>query len=62
MKYDIKFKVIELRNYFLKPGTLDGFIDHFDKYIIDALVAVGSYPVGQFKINSFSDRIFNDFR
>jgi len=51
-------KVIELRNYLLKPGTRDQFIDYFETHFIDSQNELGGYPLRQFRIKDIEDRFF----
>ena len=50
-----KVKVIELRNYVLRPGQRDHFIDSFDIKILDTLNRRGNYVVGQYTLKNFPD-------
>ena len=51
-------KVIELRNYLLKPGTQNQFIDYFETHFIDSQNELGGYPLRQFRIKDIEDRFF----
>ena len=60
-----KVEVIELRNYLLKPGQRDYFIDSLEIKIMDTLNARGSYVLGQYRVKDAPDnflwiRGFND--
>jgi hypothetical protein len=50
--------VIELRNYLLKSGTLDQFIDYFENHFIDSQNELGGYVLGQFRIKDIEDDRF----
>ena len=49
---------IELRNYLLKPGTRDKFIQYFKDHFIESQNALGAYTPGLFRINGEDDRFF----
>jgi hypothetical protein len=60
-----KVEIIELRNYLLRPGQRDYFIDSLEIKIIDTLNARGNYVLGQYRIKDAPDnflwiRGFND--
>ncbi|MCI0712247.1 MAG: NIPSNAP family protein [Chloroflexi bacterium] len=42
--------VIELRNYLLKPGVREHFIDYFEEHFIDTQETVGMQVLGQFRV------------
>ena len=48
-------KVIELRNYLMKPGQRDYFIDSFEIKIMDTLNARGNYVLGQYRVRDAPD-------
>lgn len=48
--------VIELRNYLLKPGVREHFIDYFEEHFIDTQEAVGMRVLGQFRVPGEPDR------
>ncbi len=50
--------VIELRNYILKPGKRDPFIDYFEENFIQSQIDLGGYPVGQFRIKGSENNFF----
>ncbi len=41
--------VFELRQYLLRPGTRDDFIDHFERHLIEPQQAAGMHLIGQFR-------------
>jgi hypothetical protein len=58
-------KVLELRNYILKPGKRDDFINYFEKHFITSQNILGGYVLGQFRIKNADNRFlwfrgFND--
>jgi hypothetical protein len=58
-------KVIELRNYMLRPGKRDSFIIGFEDKILDTLNGRGNYVLGQYRVKGAEDnflwiRGFND--
>ncbi len=50
--------VIELRNYILKPGTRDKFINYFEENFIISQNEMGAYMLGQFRIKGAEDNFF----
>ena len=53
-----QLKVIELRNYLLKPGTRQKFTDYFDSHFIEPQQVLGGYVLGQFRIKGEDDKFF----
>ena len=53
-----KIQVLELRNYLLKPGQRDYFIDSFEIKIMDTLNARGNYVLGQYRVKNAPDNFF----
>ncbi len=53
---DQKIKVLELRNYLLKPNKADEFASYFNKHFVKPMNELGGYTLGQFKIDGLSDR------
>ena len=58
-------KVLELRNYILKPGKRDDFINYFEKHFITSQNILGGYVLGQFRTKNADNRFlwfrgFND--
>lgn len=53
-----KLKVIELRNYLLRPGTRERFTDYFERHFIDSQDILGGYVLGQFRIQGDDDKFF----
>ncbi|HEX9512796.1 MAG TPA: NIPSNAP family protein [Puia sp.] len=47
---DYKIGVLELRNYVIKPGNRDRFIDFFEGNLITPQVELNGYPIGQYRI------------
>jgi len=50
--------VIELRNYLLKPGARDRFIEYFKDHFIESQSVLGAYIPGLFRIKDQEDRFF----
>ena len=50
--------VIELRNYLLKPGTRDEFIQYFKDHFADSQHDMGVYTPGLFRIKNEENRFF----
>jgi hypothetical protein len=62
---DKHVKVIELRNYLLKSGKRDSFINGFEDKILDTLNGRDNYVLGQYRLKGAEDnflwiRGFND--
>ena len=53
-----KIQVLELRNYLLKPGQRDYFIDSFEIKIMDTLNARGNYVLGQYRVKDAPETFF----
>ncbi len=51
-------KVIELRNYLLKPGARDRFSEYFKTHFIESQNALGAYTPGQYRVKEEDDRFF----
>jgi hypothetical protein len=49
-------KVLELRNYLLKPNMTDTFSDYFNNHFVKPMTELGGCTLGQFKINGVNDR------
>ncbi|WP_166924971.1 hypothetical protein [Flavobacterium poyangense] len=49
-------KVLELRNYLLKPNFTDSFHRYFHLNFVDSMNKLGGYTVGEFKIKNVNDR------
>ncbi|MDQ3063814.1 MAG: hypothetical protein M3R14_13280 [Acidobacteriota bacterium] len=49
-------KVLELRNYLLKPKAREKFIEYFENHFIDSQNMSGGYVLGQFRIKGKDDR------
>ena len=50
--------VIELRNYLLKPGLRDKFVDYFNDHFIQSQNALGAFTPGQYRVKDEDDRFF----
>lgn len=51
-------RVIEMRNYILKPGQRDNFISFFESNFIDSQNSLGGYVLGQFRVKGADDNFF----
>ncbi len=51
-------KVIELRNYVIKPAQRDRFIDFFEDNFIQSQNALGGHTLGQFRVKGADDNFF----
>ena len=49
-------KVLELRNYLLKPNHADKFSAYFDSHFVIPMNELGGYTLGQFKIPGVNNR------
>jgi hypothetical protein len=49
-------KVLELRNYLLKPNKADEFSSYFNTHFVKAMTDLSGYTLGQFKINGLNNR------
>lgn len=49
---------IELRNYLLKPGARDLFINYFKEHFVESQNILGAYIPGMFRIKDETDRFF----
>src|SRR5450432_1860492 len=49
-------KVLELRNYLLKPNMADAFGGYFNTHFVKPMTDLGGYTLGQFKIKGINDR------
>lgn len=58
MNANPKLKVIELRNYLLKPGMRERFTDYFESHFIESQETLGGYVLGQFRIHGEDDKFF----
>ncbi|MEO8239336.1 MAG: hypothetical protein ABI793_04300 [Flavobacterium sp.] len=56
-----EINVLELRNYLLKPNTLNEFGKYFNKHFVTPMTELGGYTLGQFKISKIDDRFFRLF-
>ena len=48
-------EVIEIRNYLVKPGQRDTYVEGFETYFIDTLNAHGNYVLGQYRVKGEPD-------
>jgi hypothetical protein len=51
-------KVIELRNYLLKPGVRERFSNYFEDHFIDSQNVLRGFVLGQFRIKGHEDKFF----
>ena len=51
-------KVIELRNYVIKPGRRDEFIELFEENFTQSQNILGGYTLGQYRIKDADDHFF----
>jgi hypothetical protein len=51
-------KVIELRNYLIKPGLRDRFINYFERNFVESQNALGGFVLGAFRIKAEAERFF----
>lgn len=47
--------VIELRNYLIKEGKRDAFIDYFETHFIESQKTLNGYPIGQYRVKGSDD-------
>lgn len=55
---DKKISVLELRNYVIKEGGRDNFIDSFRVYIEDSQNVKGAYVLGKYHVKGAKDNYF----
>lgn len=55
---DQNIKVIELRNYVIKPGRRDEFIELFEENFTQSQNILGGYTLGQYRIKDADDHFF----
>jgi hypothetical protein len=53
---DHSIRVLELRNYLLKPGMTNSFIHYFNQHFVKPMYALGGYALVQATIESVPDR------
>jgi quinol monooxygenase YgiN len=53
---DVRYPIVELRQYTLHPGQRDALIDLFDRELVESQEAVGMAVIGQFRDLSDPDR------
>jgi hypothetical protein len=51
-------KVIELRNYLVRPNARDRFIDYFENHFVESQNDLGGFVLGTFRIKNEADRFF----
>jgi hypothetical protein len=51
-------KVIELRDYLIKPGRRDEFINYFEENFIKSQNVLGGYTLGQYRVKGADDNFF----
>ncbi len=49
-------KVLEVRNYLLKPNITGSFSDYFNEHFVKPMTELGGYTLGQFTIKGVNDR------
>lgn len=50
--------VIELRNYVLKQGMRDSFINYFEENLIQSQWALKGFPMAQYRVKGYEDNFF----
>lgn len=60
-------RTLEIRNYLLKPGMRERFIEYFESHFIDSQNVLGGYVLGQFRVKGEQDKFlwmrgFEDMR
>ena len=58
MNSNPRLKVIEFRNYLLKPGVRKRFSNYFEDHFIDSQNVLRGFVLGQFRIKGDEDRFF----
>jgi len=58
MNSNPRLKVIELRNYLLKRGVREKFIDYFEDHFINSQNVLRGFVLGQFRIKGENDTFF----
>ncbi|MEO8763627.1 MAG: hypothetical protein ABI416_05040 [Ginsengibacter sp.] len=53
---NLDIRVLELRNYLLKPNIAEKFSDYFATHFVQPMAVLGGYTLGQFKIKGVHDR------
>jgi hypothetical protein len=51
-----EIKVLEVRNYLLKPNLADTFCDFFHTKFVEPMKELGGYTLGEFKMENSNDR------
>jgi hypothetical protein len=51
-------RLLELRNYRVRPGTRESFISYFEDNFIEPHNKLGGYLLGQFRVKDASDNFF----
>jgi len=55
MYFEKEISVLEIRNYLIKPGKRDAFINYFEDNFIEAQNKLGGYVLGQFRVKNAED-------
>jgi hypothetical protein len=58
MNPDQPIKVIELRNYLIKPNLRDRFISYFERNFVESQNILGGFVLGAFSIKTEAERFF----
>jgi hypothetical protein len=53
--YSQDVKVIELRNYLIRPNQRDNYIKAFETNLVDTLNLMGNYVLGQYRVKDAKD-------
>jgi len=51
-------KVIELRNYLIKPDMRERFIDYFEKHFVESQNELGGFVLGAFRVKGEAEKFF----
>lgn len=54
----MSIKVLELRNYLLKPGQRDRFNAYFTEHFVDSQKVMGGHVLGKFAVKGENDKFF----
>ncbi len=55
---DEPVKLLELRNYLMRPGKRDEFIQYFEENFINSQKELGSYVLGRYRVKGAEDNFF----
>lgn len=50
--------VIELRNYIIRPGRRDSFIQYFEENLVASQEALGGFPFARYRVKNYPDNFF----